>query len=329
MTMHGNQQPDGCRNDRRRDRYPGRAIRWTIPFGAALLKLAHELANVWCVAWPYIAREVTGAVQFVQRRCRSRLSRRSRHAFVLVCGVSLAAVIGLSVRDADPEPVSDDPRPIVLRVTSRIEMARQPVVVGVRVSSVHNVISLSARERRILVRKAADKILPAIEADPRRVAVIQLLDLPLSFAALPYRDQRTLEVRLAGDSADRYETAVGELLDDLIDAIEREQPNAVLTVHGLPVEPEEAGMNLLSVQRTNERYGNVLERMGPFVPARRFVVFGSSLDEGSLATMGMREALRLRNGRPIIFQTNLEWRALIDEESQRGRDYQLETLLLD
>ena len=65
------------------------------------------------------------------------------------------------------------------------------------------------------------------------------------------------------------------------------------------------------------------------VPARRFVLFGSSLDERALAGMGMREALRLRHGRPIIFQTNLVWRALVDEEQQGGRDYQLEALLAD
>ncbi len=314
-TTEPNQPGDGSRLDRVQDRYSA-----TIG----------SLVRRWRAAWPPVVEGTGRVIEVVQRRWWSRLSHRRQYAFVVVCGVLLAVAIGLAVYEVAPgQRGVAVPTPVAFGLPSRIEVAKQPLVVPVRASSIQEITALSVRQRRSLAREVADKILTAIEADPRRVAVIHLLELPLSFAAVSYPDRRRLAMRLAGDPADRYETAIADLLDDVIDAIERDQPKAILTVLGLPVEPEEAGMNLLAVQRTNGRYDGILERLGPFVPARRFVLFGSSLDERVLAGLGMREALRLRHGRPIIFQTNLVWRALVDEEQQGGRDYQLEALLAD
>ncbi len=47
------------------------------------------------------------------------------------------------------------------------------------------------------------------------------------------------------------------------------------------------------------------------------------LDELRLARTGMREALRLRDGRPVIFQTNVVWRALMDADGPGYGDYQI------
>ena len=39
--------------------------------------------------------------------------------------------------------------------------------------------------------------------------------------------------------------------------------------------------------------------------------------------MGMREALRLRDGRPVVFQTNRVWRALVDRDGPGYQGYLL------
>lgn len=315
-TMQANGPGDEQRNRGAGDRYPG--------------KLVRELRDAWRGVMPFVVDESRGVVRTLRRRWWLRMTRRRQHAFVVICGVMLAVGVGLVVHETEPKARGRAlPSPVVLGVPSRIEQAKHPVVVPVRTTSAGEIATLSTSRRRGLTRRTAAKILPAIEANPERVAVIKLLDLPLSFAALPYPDRRQLEQQADGDPAERYETAVAELLDDLIDEIEREQPRAILSVHGLPVEPEEAGTNLRVVQQTNDRYDGVIERVGPFVPARRFVVFGSSLDERSLAKMGMREALRLRDGRPIIFQTNLVWQALVDEKPRRGRHAHLEAVLTE
>ena len=168
----------------------------------------------------------------------------------------------------------------------------------------------------------------AFEADGPELVVIRLRKVPLSFAALSSSDRSLVESHLGTGAAARYEEAVAAFLDDVMDEVEKQYPPAVLSVLGLPVEPEEAGVSLATVQQTNERYHGVIDRLGPFVPTRRFVVMGSSLDEKRLARMGMREAIRLRDGRPIIFQSNHRWQALVDVNA-RQQDFQLEALLGD
>ena len=155
------------------------------------------------------------------------------------------------------------------------------------------------------------------------MVVISLRDVPLSFAELSTSDRRRIESRLSSRAAARYEIGVASFIAAVIEAVHRKNSSALLSVLGLPVEPEEAGVSLQAAQRTNERYRGLMDRLGPFVPARRFVVFASSLDEKTLARMGMREALRLREGRPVVFQTNLVWQALVDRDGPGYQEYLL------
>jgi hypothetical protein len=45
--------------------------------------------------------------------------------------------------------------------------------------------------------------------------------------------------------------------------------------------------------------------------------------------MGMREALRLRGGRRIVFQTNTVWQALADSEGPAGEALEVQAALVD
>ena len=210
----------------------------------------------------------------------------------------------------------------------QINVAHQPMVVKVNAGSAVGISGLSPKGRRGLARQTAQQILPALEAQPRQVVVIHLRGVPLSFAVLSESDRLLVESRLGSNAAARYESAMAEFLDDLMDEVEKQHPAAVLSVLGLPVEPEEAGVSLATVQQTNDRYDGVIDRLGPFIPTRRFVVLGSSLDEKKLARMGLREAMRLRNGRPIVFQSNRRWQALVDVDAD-GQNLQIEALLRD
>lgn len=240
---------------------------------------------------------------------------------------ALAAVTVLLItfipRGGDEAPVAEAPAfPALPERPARIEIrpadvriAGEPSIVRVNAGTVEQVVTATQDLRDSLARAAAGQILPHVEAD--RVIGIQLVGLPISFESFADHDRQLLESRFGADAARVYEKSVASLLATTMEAVERQRPGAVMTVLGLPVEPEETG-NLRLAKQTNQRYRAVIDRLGSFVPARRFVVFGSKLDERMLARMGMKEALRLRDGRPIVFQSNMTWRAIVDSDEPGG-----------
>jgi hypothetical protein len=238
------------------------------------------------------------------------------------CTVSTAILLLVGIRGL---LVNDRPAALQQRGASaaatpvKIHEVRAPILFHVRVGSAEAVCTASAGKRRQMARATASRILPVVTSRPEQVIVICLQDLPLSYSQLPASEQSQFKQRFGASAAKRYEASVAALLNATIGTVERAHPNAVLSVLGLPIEPEQAGVSLEIARASNQRYGMVLDRVGPFVPARRLVVFGSTLDEKLLTRMGMREALRLRDGRPIVFQTNTVWNALVDDQ---GLDYQ-------
>jgi hypothetical protein len=258
----------------------------------------------------------------IAERHWSRTTPRSRRVVLAVCTVSTAILLLVGIRGL---LVNDRPAAPQLRGASaaatpvKIHEVKQPILFHVRVGSAEAVCTASAGKRRQMAGATARRILPVVTSRPEQVVVICLQDLPLSYSLLPAADQTQFEQQFGPSAAKRYEASVAALLNATISAVEREHPNAVLSVLGLPIEPEQAGVSIEIARHTNQRYGTVIDRVGPFVPARRFVVFGSTLDEKLLTRMGMREALRLRGGRPIVFQTNTVWNALVDD---KGLDYQ-------
>ncbi|MHC4610014.1 MAG: DUF6011 domain-containing protein [Planctomycetota bacterium] len=258
----------------------------------------------------------------IAERHWSRTTPRSRRVVLAVCTVSAAilAVIGVRGWLVDDGPAA--PRhhgASAAAAAVKIHEVKQPILFHVRVGSAEAVCKASAGKRRQMAAATARRILPVVASRPEQMVVICLQDLPLSFSLLPASEQTQFEQQLGPNAAKRYEASVAAFLNATISAVERKQPNAVLSVLGLPIEPEQAGVSMEIARQSNQRYGTVIDRVGPFVPGRKFVVFGSTLDEKLLARMGMREALRLREGRPIVFQTNLVWNTLVDDD---GLDYQ-------
>jgi len=252
----------------------------------------------------------------------SRTTPRSRRVVLAVCTVSAAILLVVGIRGlfVDDRPAAPQLRGASAAAAAvKIHEVKPPILFHVRVGSAEAVCAASAGKRRQMAAAAARRVLPVVTSRPEQVVVICLQDLPLSYSLLPTAEQSRFEQRFGPSAATRYEASVATLLNATINAVERERPHAVLSVLGLPIEPEQAGVSLEIARQSNQRYGSVIDRVGPFVPARRFVVFGSTLDEKLLTRMGMREALRLREGRPIVFQTNTVWNALVDDE---GLDYQ-------
>jgi len=252
----------------------------------------------------------------------SRTTPRSRRVVLAVCTVSAAILLVVGIRGllVDDRPAAPQHRwTSAAAAAVRIHEVKQPILFHVRVGSAEAVCTASAGKRRQMARAAATRILPVVTSRPERTVVLCLQDLPLSYSLLPASERSRFEQRFGPDAAKRYEASVAALLNATLSAVERERPHAVLSVLGLPIEPEQAGVRREIARQSNQRYGTVIDRLGPFVPARRFVVFGSTLDEKLLARMGMRESLRHRDGRPIVFQMNTVWNALVDDD---GLDYQ-------
>ncbi len=301
----------------------GKTARWVVGRGWALyVYMVHPILSRAARRLLSLIRRTRPGEVVAQRW--ARLSPRGRRVVLVGCGVLAALVIAVSHPGLGPREV----RLSDFASMGVIQSAKQPLVMRVRAGSAGAISTLSPARQRILVNQVAQEILPVVEADPHRVVVIHLQNMPLSFVALSTRDRRQIESQLGPNAAGRYETAVAVFLEDVIDAVQSKHRRAILSVLGLPVEPEDVGANLMAVQPTNERYQGVIDRLGPFVPARKFVVMGSTLQERKLARMGMREAMRLRDGRPIVFQTNLRWRALVGEDAS-VRDFQFGALLGD
>jgi len=206
----------------------------------------------------------------------------------------------------------------------RIDVAEHLVVVHVGVGSAEQVCDTDDRQRRWIAARASRKIVPVARQHPDKVVVSDLHDVPLSFASLPSSDQWSFVQRFGSqDAVRRYESSVAMLLDTMVHRVLRAQPHAAISVLGLPIEPERGGLSLKIAQQSNERYRMVIDRLDSFVPGCNFIVFGTSLDELRLALTAMPEALRLRDGRPVVFQTNVAWRVLMDAEESGHGDYQI------
>ncbi|MHC4588318.1 MAG: hypothetical protein ACYTAQ_03015 [Planctomycetota bacterium] len=251
-----------------------------------------------------------------------RATPRARRAALALCTVSAAILFVVGIRAwlvGEPQVEPLQGTAVAAGAPVRVHGVDQPILFHVRVGSPDVVCMASAGKRRQMAGAAASQILPVVASRPEQVVVVCLRDLPLSYSLLAASDQRRIQQRFGAAAARRYESAVAALLNATINAVEQEHPRAVLSVLGLPVEPEEAGVSLEIARQSNARYATVIDGLGPLVSPRKLVVFGSTLDETTLARMGMREALRLRDGRPIVFQVNTGWQALVDSD---GLDYQ-------
>ncbi len=242
-------------------------------------------------------------------------------AWACLATVGLTPIFVSSLIDSSPE--IEQPEVLADR-EYRIDVAEHLVVVHVDVGSAEQVCNTDDMQRLRIAAKASRKILPIARHHPNKVVVIDLRDVPVSFASLPSSDQWSFVRRFGSqDAVMQYESRVAMLLDTMVHKVLRAQPHAALSVLGLPIEPERGRISLKIAQQSNERYRTVIDRLDSFVPGRNFIVFGTSLDELRLARTAMPEALRLRDGRPVVFQTNVAWRVLMDADEPGYGAYQI------
>ena len=272
------------------------------------------------------------------RECRMPRWFHRRTALITWAGlatIGLTPIFVSSLIDGAPETVEQlevraelEPEPIEqLDVQAdleyRIDAAEHLVVVPVEVGSAEQVCKTGGRQRLRIAATASRAILRVARQVPNKVVVIHLRDVPLSFSSLPASDRRSLAQWFGQGAVRQYESSVARLLESMVHTVQSAQPRAAVSVLGLPIEPEEAGVSIEIARQSNERYGMVIDQLDSFVPGRSFIVFGTSRDEVRLARTGLREALRLRDGRPVVFQTNVAWRVLMDADGPGYRDYQI------
>jgi hypothetical protein len=276
-------------------------------------------------AWRWTAHhgeQAARATRHLAQLAAAGLSRVPRRAVILtgagmLAAVALAAVVSGLQGGASQAiaPVLQAPAGVAAAVGGvHIDEVSGPVTISIAAPPAGEICTATVADRRRIAGEMAVSLLAVVDENPHQLVAAHLRDLPMCFRTLPAGERVELSRTFGDDAPRRYELATAALLAAVLDAAQRQRPGALLTVVGLPVEPEQAGISLDSAQRTNQRYQAVIDRLGPFVTARRLVVFGSTLDEKVLAGMGMREALRLREDRPIVFQANTTWRALLDDD---------------
>lgn len=196
----------------------------------------------------------------------------------------------------------------ILAASFSVLPAKDPIAIDVHVDPVREVVAATAEGRVRTIQRIVGDLAAAVDAFPARCVVLRLKDCPLSFVRLNASDQAWIESQYSASARRQYETSLAELLESVLEEVNRIQPQAVVTVLGLPVEP---GRNdFESARRTNERYQVLIDRLGSFVSVRSFIILGSSVSEVTCVEASMPEAVRLWDGRPIVFRTNGLWRVL-------------------
>ncbi len=283
-------------------------------------------AAAWGLRWSVSKARLVARSDRVRRIFAHRMPRwfHGRAAVITwaaLATIGLAPIFVSSLIDGETEDIEQ--LEVRADLEYRIDVAEHLVIVHAEVGSAEQVCNADDRQRLQIAAKASRKILPVARQHPNKVVVIDLPDVPLSFASLPSSDQWSFVQRFGQDAVRQYESSVARILDTMVHKVQRAEPHAALSVLGLPVEPERGVVSIEIAQQSNERYGTVIDRLDSFVPGRSFIVFGTSLDELRLARRGMPEALRLRDGRSVVFQTNVAWRVLMDADGPGHGDYQI------
>ncbi len=223
------------------------------------------------------------------------LIRRLIIAGILLGGV-LVAIGVFRLVDGRPESptydILDARRPYVLRIDrtppTRLATARKP-------------------DLDRLVFETVQSVERAVSAQPGRLVVIEFVSPSLSFNSLTEADQIVLESEYGARAADAYESSVADFVYRVLSTVD--SPH--VSVLGLPVEAGAAGEQ--AAMQTNRRYRRVLRRMDQLVSAHIFFRKDSTLDEDQMVREAITEALRRREGRPVVFRFNTEWRVLVNQ----------------
>ncbi len=197
--------------------------------------------------------------------------------------------------------------------------AKDPVVIDIEAGSARAVMTASPQQHRELVDHVVGEVLAACDAYPRRIVAVHLEDVSISFDSLAASEQQWLEGRFGPDAPELYESAVAELIANVMNEVDAKRGDAAFTVLGLPVEPR--SFDFVAARQTNERYRAVIDGLDPFVSPRRFLLLRSSIPEEFVVQMALPEAIRLRSRRPIIFQTNGMWRMLVGADESGYDEY--------
>ncbi len=184
--------------------------------------------------------------------------------------------------------------------------ARDPFIVKIDCGPAKSVALGEAREHDQCVNDAVKSIRDAERAHPDRLIVIDLQSPPISFTSLLPNDQKELRRALGASAGLRYESMVAGLLERIVESA----GGARVSVLGLPVERREVGIDASG--RTNGMYAAVIERIDCLVSAHVFYRGDASTSEEQLVQQTLIEALRSREGRPVVFRQGTAWRVLVD-----------------
>jgi hypothetical protein len=200
--------------------------------------------------------------------------------------------------------------------------AREPVIVKIDCGPARSVVLGEAGVQDQCVNDAVRSVRDADRAHPDRLIVIDLQSPPISFTSLLPNDQTELRRALGASAGLRYESMVAGLLERIVDSA----GGGRVSVLGLPVERREVGIDASG--RTNGTYGSVIDRIDCLVSAHVFYRGDASISEEQLVQQTLIEALRQREGRPVVFRQGTAWRVLVDRGTHGSEQLAARRLVL-
>lgn len=185
----------------------------------------------------------------------------------------------------------------------QLDTMRAPVLAPLVIPEPHRLLNGDSILDDVV--QGAQGILGTALSNPGRLVTIQPTSSQLAFRTLPAAVQTKLNEQYGADAAARYETVVAAYLEAVLKHVDA-QASVPLTVAGLPIEG--SASSGVSAAETNDRFANVIHRLDALTSSRSFLMQNSAANERSYLQLNLSEALRLHNGRPIIFRTNNIWR---------------------
>ncbi len=233
-------------------------------------------------------------------RNRPKSAARSLLALVLAAAATSLAPqesatamlqVGLRIRNAASATAkpnqADEPRFLV-------QAARVPIFVDIDLGG--------AGGTPAVPDDAVDRIVAALDANPRRLITLRFQRGALCFNALGRSTRDALLEKKGSDVIDAYNDYMAGQVRDLLANVTKARPGGPVSVQGIPFEGRAT-----AVASANRAYGPVIEPLSAIVLGGGMMISGSG-DEVAMLRRAYPHALAVAGDRAIIFLANGGWR---------------------
>lgn len=235
---------------------------------------------------------------------------------VTAVGLALQNPVSFAIQNAVPTDhlTIETKRPIQAGTSDYlVRVAKPPIVVEIDLGGTMGAPAVPD--------DAADRVVAAIDANPRRLVTLRIKGGTLHFNGLNQSTRLKLLAKRGAEIIDAYNSYMARQIRDLLNAVDAVRSHAPVSIQGLPFEGDES-----EVASANRAFEPVINRLDAVVLAGAMMISGT-IDELSILRRSNPRALAASNNRAIIFASNGGWRiatVALEENSSPSSESNLE-----